>query len=225
MQEPPEHQPLSEPDRPDKEASKDPIAGASAAPGKCPPRVKALITQALASHLREEGNCNWGVVREKLEFAPYIGAIAGETGKKRFQRWKKKLSRPLPKDRTRPHEARPIVDAQYAWAAATANATEAPDNMLALTVRQIMGKGLTALRGYEHLAARLQQASDDLERIRQAALVLDPDGLDGLAAGNPELLLKVARENRELVQTMTAFVRQYTQIWKASSSSRTWLSW
>ncbi len=86
--------------------------------------------------------------------------------------------------------------------------------MLALTVRQIMGKGLTALRGYDHLAARLQQSSDDLERIRQAALAVDPDGLDGLAAANPELLLKVARENCELAQTMTAFLRQYTQIWE-----------
>ncbi len=68
----------------------EPLAGASSAPIKCPPGVKALITQALALHLREQGNCNWGMVREKAEFAPYIGAIAGETGKKRFQRWKKK---------------------------------------------------------------------------------------------------------------------------------------
>ncbi len=188
----------------------NPEAAAPKAKVKCPAAKKAEILRAMALHQREHGNCNWHLVREHHDFAAWIGEASGPSGRRKFFHWKKKLRRPLPADRTRPHDGRSVNEDQQAWATAEAVAAAKVSNQLvALSPRHIMADGATAVAGFPQLAQKLGQGFDDIERVRRAALLDDPDGYKGQSAGLPELLLKTVRETRELTQTSTAFLREY----------------
>lgn len=114
---------------------------------KCPAAMQMEIKRVMAMHLREQGDCNWHVVRERPEFAPWIGEASGEAGRRKFFRWKKKLRRPLPADRTRPHDGRELHDEQQAWARAEARAAaQAAGQLIPLSPRHILAAGATATR-------------------------------------------------------------------------------
>ncbi len=180
---------------------------------KCPAAVQMEIKRAMAMHLREQGDCNWRLVREHPDFAPWIGAASGEAGRRKFFRWKKSLRRPLPADRTRPHDGRELNDEQQAWARAAAQAAaDAGNQLITLSPRHIMASGATALAGFPQLGARLGRLSDDVERLRRIALVEDPEGYNGWSVVDPELLLKADRAERELIQLQTAFLREYNAL-------------
>jgi hypothetical protein len=187
-----------------------PEAAARKAKVKCPPAKKAEILRAIALHQREHGNCNWHLVRQHPDFAPWIGEASGPSGRRKFFHWKKKLRRPLPADRTRPHDGRGVNEDQQAWATLEAEAAaQAPNQLVALSPRHIMADGATAVAGFPQLAQKLGQGFDDIERVRRAALLDDPHGYKGQSAHQPDLLLKAVRETRELTRTSTGFLREY----------------
>jgi hypothetical protein len=189
-----------------------PTAAERNCPPRVPPEMKARIRRAIAQNLREDGG-DWDLVREDPEFAPYIGRAAGEAGRKMFFRWKRQLALPLQPDRTRPKDGRQVIEEHQAWADKEASATPARTGLpIRLTGAQLMAQGRTALRGYQMVAERLQQASDDIERIRQCALIEDPEGVKGLAASDPQLLISAVKLEHDNAQRLTAFLVQITKL-------------
>ncbi len=180
---------------------------------KCPPAMQAEIKRAMALLLREQVNCDWHLFRERTDFAPWIGAASGEAGRRKFFRWKKKLLRLLPADRTRPHAGRELHEEQQAWAETEARAAaERGNQLIALSPRLVLAGGATALAGFPQLGARLGRLADDVERLRRIALVEDPEGYNGFSVVDTDLLLKADRAERELIQTSTAFLREYNAL-------------
>jgi hypothetical protein len=178
---------------------------------RVPPTLKPQIRRAMAAHLREHGDCDWDFVREHPEFAAYIGRQSGETGRKMFQRWKRELSAPLKPDRTRPKEGREIIEGHQAWANDQA---PAPADGLPMrpTPTQLMAQGRSALRGHQVVAARLQQAAEDIDRLRQCALAPDPTGVNGLAVRDPQLLAGAVKLQHDNAHALTGFLGQVTKL-------------
>ncbi len=177
---------------------------------KCPDSVRTLIKRAMAMHLREHGNDDWDRVRERPEFAKWIGAESGEAGRRKFFRWKKSLSAPLPTSRTRPHAGRELNEEQQAWARDAAEG--ATGSALALSPRHLMANGGRALEGLHQLNAQLAEGFDDLERIRRVAFEADPNGHLGQVCVLPEVSLKTIRARCDLLKHAQDYLREYNAI-------------
>jgi hypothetical protein len=187
-------------------------------PLKCPAKVKAAILPAIAQHIREHGRRNWDLVRERPEFAPWIGEAAGPSGRRKFFRWVEDVAKRLPKDRTRPHEARQANDDQFEWAKAQAQQIAHQQNLpIAVASRHLMAKGAKAVEGYAFLARQMANGFEDLERVRAAALVDDPNGIGGKSVIDPKLLLKTIQTSTTLVQTTTGLYREYNATWERAA--------
>jgi hypothetical protein len=182
-------------------------------PPKLTAAMKMNIRQAIALHVREHGDCDWDLVRERPEFAPFIGKESGETGRKRLLRWKQELSRRVPQDRTKPHEARELNEAHRAWAAETAQAVAASGDLAyPPTELQVREQGVEAVKLAKLLTVRLQQNSDDIERMWWAAVSSDPDGVRGYSADDPKLLAKVVQARQQQMGLELAVLREANRI-------------
>ena len=80
-----------------------------------------------------------------------------------------------------------------------------------------MAKGARAVEGYAFLARQLANGFEDLERIRAAALVDDPNGIGGQSVIDPKLLLKTIQTSTTLVQTTTGLYREYNATWERAA--------
>lgn len=155
---------------------------------KIPEELELRMLRALALNIREYGNARYDLVREHPDFAPWIGAGAGATGKKRFRRQVDRVAKPMPPDRTKPHRGRIVNREQEAWAE---DLWPHSDPAAGLPpVRDLMAGGLPLFLDLVELSRSLQTAKEDIERVRQAALVDDPLAPGGRAAAVPTLLLR-----------------------------------
>lgn len=183
-------------------------------PPKCPAHVKSAIDRAIAEHIQKHGRKDWHVVRERPEFAPWIGAAAGPSAHKKFFRWVNRIAKPLPKDRTRPHEGRETNEAHEAWARVQGHLASAGEQLpVPVSPRHIMANGNRAIAGYAELGRLLANGFDDVERVRAHALIDDPNGLGGQSAADPELLLKAGGRLSTLVQTALGIFREFNATW------------
>ena len=120
---------------------------------------------------------------------------------------------PLPKDRTRPHRGRDVNEDQLAWAKEqAARANENTTLPVKLSAEKVMSGGAVALVAFNDFKTLLATAPDDIERARQAALIDDPDGIDGQAALDPKLLLKTVDTRGKLVLTIMKAMRDFSSI-------------
>lgn len=175
--------------------------------------MQAEIARAIALNRREYGNKRYDLVRERPEFAPWIGDATGETGRKRFNRLVKVVREPLPKDRTRPFQNRPVNEGQHAWAQEESARANAKCMLpIRLTPEQMMAGGGTALIGFLGLQDIIAEGPADLQRVRAATLVDDPDGVGGKRTIDPDLLRKTVLTSIDFVKGVADLQRDYASI-------------
>ena len=183
-------------------------------PPKCPPHVKRAIFRAIAEHIQQHGRTDWRLVCERPDFAPWIGAAAGPSAHRKFSRWVEKIAKPLPKDRTRPHEAREAGEARKSWARVQAHLASAGEKLpVPVSPRHFMANGNEVIAGYAELGQVAADGFDDLQRVRAHALIDDPGGVGGQSAADPELLLKAVGRASTLIQTALGIFREFNATW------------
>jgi hypothetical protein len=183
-------------------------------PAKCPAHIKGAVRRAIAEHIQEHGREDWYLVRERPEFSTWIGVAAGPSAHKKFFRWVDDIAKPVPKDRTRPHESREVREGHENWAKVEAHLASAGAQLpVPVSPRHIMANGNRAIEGYAEIGRLLANGFDDLERIRAHALIDDPNGIGGQSAADPELLLKCAGKLCALIQTALGFLREVNATW------------
>jgi hypothetical protein len=155
---------------------------------KIPEDLELRLLRAIALNIREYGNERYDLVREHPDFAPFVGRLTGATGKKRWRRLVDKVAKPMPPDRTKPHRGRIVNQEQEAWAEEPFPNADAVAGLPPVT--ELMAGGLPMLLDVAAIGRSLQTAMEDIERVRQAALVDDPLAPGGRAAAVPTLLLR-----------------------------------
>ncbi|MBU1374929.1 MAG: hypothetical protein KKE02_17940 [Alphaproteobacteria bacterium] len=162
---------------------------------------------AIAAHRRDYGNRHYHLIRDRAEFAPWVGSETGETGRKRFNRLVKKVGRPV-KDGTgnrRKFEVAPDSGAMEKGARAPGPAVLTPD--------QVMAGGGIALAGWSELTELLREGPHDIELVRRAAFAPDPEGRGDILL-NPELLLKANKALRAWVEGISKLSASYTSLFR-----------
>lgn len=177
---------------------------------KIPEALELRILRALMLNIQEYGNQRYSLVREQPDFAPWIGAGTGATGKKRFRRMVDRVAKPMPADRTKPHRGRIVNQEQEAWAE---NPWPRPEGLSVPPPASVLrAGGLPVLFDLAELARSLQTAKEDIERVRQAALIDDPTAPGGRAAGIPALLLRTVNATHECAERQLSFWDRLTAL-------------
>lgn len=177
------------------------------------PALQAEIAKAIALHRRQYGNKHYDLVRERAEYAPWIGKEAGATGTQRFKRLVRRVRQPLPSDRTRPHQNRETNAEQQAWAEVETQRANAQCSLpIQLSPEQVMSGGGTALIGFLALQDLIVDGPTDLQRAREALLVDDPAGIGGKRTFAPELLQKNVLATVNFAKGVADLVRDYASI-------------
>jgi hypothetical protein len=171
--------------------------------------LKVDILAAIAEHLRLHGSRNWKLVRERPEFAPIIGAQAGEAGRRKFYRWRQSVSKPMPADRTRPHEGRAV--AEYVLADATARARTAAEKHLpaAPSPAYFMRVGADAELNVDLIEA-INEIWADHQLIRSCAM--EDDGSGGHRVKSAKLLQDSAKNRLATVETVVRLTKDIYDI-------------
>jgi hypothetical protein len=167
------------------------------------------ILAAIAEHLRQHGSRQWKLVRERPEFAPIIGAQAGETGRRKFYRWLKKVSEPMPADSTRPHEGRAVAEAALADATERARAAAEKHLPAAPSPAFFMKMGADAEVKVDLIEA-LNEIWGDLQLIRSHAM--EDDGSGGHRVKSAKLLQDSAKNRLATVETVVRLIQDIYDI-------------
>lgn len=182
-------------------------------PDGMPAGLALVMLKAVAEHRRLYGSANYDLLREQPEFKPWIGRATGETGRKRLNRMVAKVKRPLPSDRTKPHQGRGINEEQLEWARRESErANSGEQNAFPISARQLMAGGAPVLEVLGTMGALLQQTIADVQCIREGAYRDSKSGHEGRAAIDPDLALRAAREARELAKALGEYQRFHTAI-------------
>ena len=190
-------------------------------PNPVPAAAALEMLQAVAEHRRLYGSVNYHLLRQRPEFAQWIGHATGETGRKRLNRMVAKVKRPLPPDRTKPHQGREVNDAQLEWAhRESARASAGENSAFPVSARQLMAGGAPTLEVLSTMGALLQQAIADVQCIREAAYRDSKTGHEGRVAADPDLALRAAREARALAKSLGEYQRFNTAIFREVEFSR-----
>jgi hypothetical protein len=171
--------------------------------------LKDDVLAAIAEHLRQHGSGQWNLVRERPEFAPVIGAQAGEAGRRKFYRWRKKVSEPMPADKTRPHEGRAV--AEDALAHATERARTAAEKHLpaAPSPAYFMKMGADAEVKVDLIEA-INEIWADLQLIRSHAM--EDDGSGGRRVKSAKQLQDSAKNRLAALETVVRLTKDIYDI-------------
>lgn len=179
-------------------------------------RRKLEILEAIGEHLREHGRKDWDRVREKPEFAPYVGRQAGEAGRRKFFRWVRDVVRVTPNDTTRPHEARVANEKHMAWAEANAADAQVEHPDIAIPAAFIAKMGVDGRRRI-NIEALARQTLEDIGRLRQAAFVKDPTAPGGERVQDVALLERAVARSTKFLDT---YERVGDRLWDIESYER-----
>ena len=166
---------------------------------------KARILRAIAEHLRIFGRKEWDRVREHPDFAPIIGKVAGEKGRRKFWRWVNAVSEPAPLDKTRPHEARQV--AADALDSATDRARLAAQENLptAPSPAYLMRAGAGASRNIDFLAG-IHLIWADAQRLREHSMLPDETAPEGMRISDAKLFDASIRRRVEVIESAVGII-------------------
>jgi hypothetical protein len=167
--------------------------------------LKADILAAIAEHLRQHGAGQWKLVRERPEFAPIIGAQAGEAGRRKFYRWLAKVSEPMPADKTRPHEGRAVAED------ALANAVERAQAVMALHLPAAPSPTFLMKMGADadvkiNMVAAVGEIWSDLQLVRAHAF--ECNGSDGHRLKSTKILSESAKSRLAVLESTVRLMKE-----------------
>lgn len=161
---------------------------------------KLEILEAIGEHLRVQGRKDWDLVRERPEFATYVGRQAGEAGRRKFFRWVREVVSATPDDITRPHEARAAAEKHMAWSKSQAAAAEAEHPDIGVPAAYIAKMGVDGRRRID-TEALARQTLEDLGRLRQEAFLKDATAPGGERVKDVALLERSIRMTTKFLDT------------------------
>jgi hypothetical protein len=177
-------------------------------PVRIPPELEREMLEAISQHRRVHGSRGYKDLRNRADFAPWIGTELGETGRKRFQRLVRVVAGPMAPDRTKRHRGREANEQQMNWASDQARRANAQSGIaLSLAPEQVMAGGAMALSGFHELSQMLLNGPKDTELVKQAAFV------DGKLV-KPELLLAANKDQRAWAETIDRLSSRYASTFR-----------
>lgn len=163
---------------------------------KMPAELELRFLRELAENIRLHKNKRYDLVRERDEYAPYVGRVAGAAGKQRFNRLKASLVEPGRVNEPGASTPPPVKPEPEVWAE-----DPWPRSKLGPAVARELAPGeAPVLLDLTAIGRVLADARLDIERIRQVALTDDPSAPGGRRALAPKLLLQAIRAAHESVE-------------------------
>jgi len=172
-----------------------------------PPAIKAAILKAIPDHIRAHGRRHWDLLREREDFAAWIGRASGVAGKRRFWRWVRAVSQPPPPDRTRPFETRSAATEALNAAADQARLAAEKNLPAAPSPSYLMRTGVQGVKSLDFLAA-VSGIWADAELLRELAMTTD-GGTDGARRiANAAVFDSSIRRRLEVVESALRIMRE-----------------
>lgn len=181
--------------------------------------LKARILAEIAAHVRVYGRAQWDLIREQPEFAPIIGKVAGDGGRRKFFRW---VSNVCSTDQNVPGRPGPLKDGhgqafdalsdaqKRALLAAQKNIPAAP------SPAYLMRKGAEAENQLNFLAI-VHELMRDALKMRAAAVVADQTADDGEKIKNYHLFGQAFDKRLRLMETALKVMQE---IWDLQYQQR-----
>jgi len=187
---------------------------------ECPDDIKDRIYAEIVAHLRVYGRERWDLIREKPEYAPYIGKEAGAVGKRKFFRWVGHVTNGIPdphvgvqgRHKETPDAAHDALDdgRRRALAAAQKNIPAAP------SPAYMMRKGAEADNQINFLAV-VHDLMRDANKMRAASVTPDEAAEDGEKIKNFHLFGQAFDKRLRLMETALKVMQE---IWDLQYQQR-----
>jgi len=188
-------------------------------PRHVPREIKDRVLVDIAAHVRVYGRTRWDLVREKPEFAEFVGKAAGDSGKTRFFRWAGQVLEGVPPERGgpgRPFEcgdaAQSVVDegTKRARLAAQKNIPAAP------SPAYLMRKGAEAENQINFLAV-VHELMADVLKLRAMSVTPDQTAANGERIKNPHLFTQSIAQRLRVMDTALKVMQE---IWDLQYQQR-----
>lgn len=178
--------------------------------------LKLKILADIAAHVEVYGRTNWDELRERPEYAHVIGRAAGDSGKRKFFRWVRSVTEPMPADKTRPHEGRQVADGAMKSAAKRARRASTKNLPAAPSPAYMLRAGARAERRIDELSEAVR-IWEDIEAVRQDAIVPDDSVACGFHIRKPSRLMQSIKLRIRAIDT---FLRLRAEIYDLNYQER-----